>query len=91
MDTTEIATKADLLQLKNDILTALGGVMTPNSIAQKRWLKSTEVQELLGLSSSGLQNLRIRGAIPFTKLGGVIYYDYQEILKLLESNKRNSV
>jgi hypothetical protein len=91
MDTNEIATKADLLQMKNDILTALGGVMTPTGIAQKKWLKSSEVQELLGLSSSGLQNLRVRGTIPFTKLGGVIYYDYQEILKLFESNKRNSV
>ena len=91
MDTNEIATKADLLQMKNDILTALGGVMTPTGSAQKKWLKSNEVMELLGLSSSGLQNLRIKGTIPFTKLGGVIYYDYQEIMNLLDSNKRNPV
>jgi hypothetical protein len=91
METTEIATKADLLQVKSDILTALSEVMTRSSIAQKKWLKSNEVMELLGLSSSGLQNLRIRGTIPFTKLGGVIYYDYQEIMNLLDSNKRNPV
>ena len=91
MDTNEIATKADLLQMKNDILTALGEVMTRPGAAQKKWIKSSEVMELLGLSSSGLQNLRIKGAIPFTKLAGVIYYDYHELMKLLDSNKRNPV
>ena len=87
MEVNELVTKADILQLKTDLLSALSEVMNRSSNVQKRWLKSNEVMELLSLSSSGLQNLRINGTIPFTKLGGAHYYDYQEILKILEANK----
>ena len=52
----------------------------------KKWLKSPEVRELLSISTGTLQNLRINGTLPYTKIGGVIYYDYDEILKILEEN-----
>ena len=90
MDANELITKADLLQAKADILVAIGEVMNRGKSTPQKWMKSNEVMEMLGLSSSGLQNLRINGTIPFTKLGGVIYYSYDDISKILESNKRNS-
>ena len=53
----------------------------------KKWLKSPEVKELLGISSGTLQNLRINGTLPYTKVGGVLYYDYEEIMTVMEKNK----
>lgn len=48
-----------------------------------RWLKSGDVKQMLSISHGKLQDLRDRGVIPFTKLGGVIFYDRREIEKLL--------
>tara|TARA_R110000868_G_scaffold410694_1_gene699934 strand:+ start:2464 stop:2697 length:234 start_codon:yes stop_codon:yes gene_type:complete len=53
----------------------------------KKWLKSPEVRELLGISPGTLQNLRINGTLPYTKVGGVLYYDYSEIMQVLEKNR----
>jgi len=89
MNADELITKTDLLQAKEDILKALSDLMNRSCTMQKKWLKSNEVMEMLGLSSSGLQNLRISGTIPFTKLGGLIYYDNEDISRILEKNKRN--
>ncbi|MEX0314041.1 MAG: helix-turn-helix domain-containing protein, partial [Allomuricauda sp.] len=58
-----------------------------NEQPAKKWLKSPEVRELLGISPGTLQNLRINGTLPYTKVGGVLYYDYQEIMQVLEKNK----
>lgn len=91
MDITEIVTKQDLLQVKTELLNALKETLSQiNTNATKKWLKSSEVQEMLSLSASGLQNLRVAGTIPHTKLSGIIYYDYQDIANILEKNKRNS-
>ncbi len=53
----------------------------------KKWLRSTEVRKLLGISPGTLQNLRINSTLPFTKIGGVIYYDSQDINEMLSSNR----
>ena len=90
MNADELITKADLLQAEAHIIAAISEVMNRTGTMPKKWLKSHEVMELLGLSSSGLQNLRINGKIPYSKIGGVIYYPYDEIVNILEKNKRNS-
>jgi len=46
------------------------------------------VKKLLGISPGTLQNLRINGTLPFTKIGGVILYDYEDIQKMLSNHKR---
>jgi hypothetical protein len=51
--------------------------------ATKRWLKSFEVRKMLGISPGTLQTLRNNGKIPFTKMGGLIYYDAAEIDRIL--------
>lgn len=53
----------------------------------KKWLKSHEVRKLLGISPGTLQNLRVNGTMPYTKIGGVIFYDHEEIAKLFEKKK----
>ena len=87
----DIVTKQDLLQVKTELLNALKETLSQISAkATKKWMKSAEVQKMLGISATGLQNLRIAGTIPFTKLSGIIYYDYSDIANILEKNKRNS-
>lgn len=90
MDVNQIVTKKDLVLLKEELLTELKESMS-NARNTKKWLKSIEVQEMLSLSASGLQNLRVSGKIPFTKLSGVIYYDYDDILSTLSKNKKGTI
>ena len=52
----------------------------------KPWLKNAEVKKLLGISSNTVQRLRIAGKLRSTKVGGVHYYKYEDIEKLLNSD-----
>lgn len=52
----------------------------------RKWLRSKEVCEMLNISWSVLQQLRINGDIPATKLStGTWLYPYEGILKALEA------
>jgi len=85
-----IITPEDLNEFKVELLDNIKEMITHQSGAKsKKWLKSPEVRELLSISTGTLQNLRINGTLPYTKMGGVIYYDYEEILKILEENSVN--
>jgi hypothetical protein len=53
----------------------------------KRWLKSGQVRKILGISEGTLQHLRLNGTLPYSKIGGGIYYDYANIRHMLQSNK----
>ena len=53
----------------------------------KKYLKSSEVMDLLQVSPGTLQNLRINGTLTYTKVGGIIYYDVEEIQKVMDENR----
>ncbi len=74
----------ELKSLREELLNA-----KPSEEAQVQLLKSHQVQRLLGISPGTLQNLRVNGTIPYSKVGGVIFYDKNEILRIIEENKRN--
>lgn len=92
---TEIITQEDLERFGDKLTETLKSIIEENRQPKKvqeeevRLLKSHQVQRMLGISPGTLQNLRINGTLPYSKIGGVIFYDKQEILKLLEINKRN--
>lgn len=83
-----IITTEDLYEFKvgllEDIEKLLEGKYGKKS---KKWIKSNEVKKLLGISPGTLQNLRNNGTLPFSKINGIIFYDKEEILKVLEINK----
>ena len=83
-----ILTSEDLVEFKLELLEDIKTLLQ-NEKGQwnKKWLKSNEVRELLGISPGTLQNLRVNGTLPFTKIGGVLYYEYHEIMEVLENNK----
>jgi len=53
----------------------------------QKWLRSKHVRELLCISDSTLQNLRVKGIIPAYRLGDSWFYKESEILAALEEGK----
>jgi hypothetical protein len=50
---------------------------------RKPWLKGSEVRKLLGISAGSLQNLRITGRLKSSKVGGIHYYRYEDIERMI--------
>lgn len=84
----EVLTKDDLNQFKTELFAEISKLLVATPQNKQKWLKSKEVLELLTISPGTLQNLRINGTLTFTKIGGTIYYDQEDINKLLERNKK---
>ena len=85
---TSIITTDDLQDFKTELLTEIKELLTQyNSGGLKKFLKSSEVMDMLQISPGTLQNLRINGTLPYMKVGGLIYYDAEEIQKILMENR----
>jgi len=83
----ELITRDDLEKFKKDLLEEIRHLqLYPRKKSQKSkvWLKSFEVSKLLGISAGTLQNLRINGTLPFSKIGSLMYYKYEDIERLLK-------
>ena len=81
----QLVTQADLEAFKSSLLIAIRQILAENKgQAPIKWLKSYQVKKLLGISTGTLQNLRNIGALPYSKIGGTIYYSSDEINKLLQ-------
>lgn len=87
----EIITKEDLYKFKRDLLMELRELIKENKGDQPQWIKSPQVRELLDISHGTLQNLRINGTLPYTKIGGVMYYAMADIEKVMQSRKVHNV
>ena len=88
----EIITKQDLAQFKTELLDDIKEIINSGerSSAPRKWLKSYEVKKMLGISPGTLQNLRINGTLSYTKIGGLIFYSYDDIVKLMEGKRKPS-
>lgn len=73
----QIITVDDLENFRLQLLQDIELVMQKSK--PKKWLKTNEVMELLGLSEVTLQMLRNKGIIPYRKLGGICYYNVDEL------------
>ena len=80
----EVVTKDDLqqfrIQLINDIKQLIG---SPEKTSDKQWLKNAEVKKILNISSNTIQRLRITGKLRSSKIGGIHYYRYADIEKMM--------
>lgn len=84
----QIITTEDLFAFKQDLLDEIKSIVKElHDQGGKKWLRSRDVRKVLGISPGTLQNLRINGALPFTKVGGVIFYNWQDIDRMIESNR----
>lgn len=84
--TFEVITKDDLKALKSEIISELKTILGGHT-EQKKWLKSADVREMLNISPGTLQNLRINGTLPYTKMGKMMYYEYEDVVNVLNQNK----
>jgi hypothetical protein len=86
----QIITIEDLNEFRSLLLNDLKEIIQSKPQQVKQWLKSNEVRKLLNISPGTLQNLRINGTLTFTKIGGIIYYNYSDIEKVLKGNTRKN-
>ncbi|MDR6941683.1 helix-turn-helix domain-containing protein [Mucilaginibacter pocheonensis] len=82
----EIATKQDLIEMEERLIREMRK-SNQSGEEPKRLLKSYQVKNLLKISPGTLQNLRVNGTLPFTRVGGIIYYKYEDIMKIFEQAK----
>ena len=85
----EIVTKEDLENTKEEIIREVGKMVSKQYLGEKKLLKAKEVMKILGISPSTLQNMRINGTLPYSMVGGLTYYVYEDILKIIERNMKN--
>ena len=80
----EIITKEDLEDFRRSLIAEIAELLGgKNQAANSKWLKSYQVKNMLRISPGTLQNLRVNGSLPFTKIGGIIYYKMEDVQKLL--------
>ena len=86
-----IITSDDLVEFKEDLLDEIKKLLDSQSprVIKKEWLKSTQVMEMLHISAGTLQSFRSNGTLPFTKIGGILFYDAEDIHEILLRNKVN--
>lgn len=83
----EIITREDLDEFREILLKDIKALLGTSPTDQPKWLKSYQVKNLLKISPGTLQNLRVNGTLRFTKIGGILYYKYEDILRVLEGEK----
>lgn len=88
MATLDLITRQDLEQFKTELFSELKKMQgLPAVSPAKEWLRSMDVRKLLNISAGTLQNLRISGTLPYTRVGSIMYYRYADILKILDGGR----
>lgn len=85
----EIITKEDLQEFEDRLINKIISIVGKSTEEPKKWLKRYQVKNLLKISTNTLQTLRDNGALPFSKIGGILYYKYDDILKVLNDVRTN--
>lgn len=80
---TEEALEYRLEKLVVDITNSIG----KNDNIESRWIRSKQVKELLGISDSKLQTMRINRSLTYSQIDGTYFYDRDSIMQILEQNK----
>ena len=80
----EILTREELHRFKSELIEEIKQtIRIHETVTNKQFLRSSEVRKLLKISSGTLQNLRIKGILPYEKIGGIFYYARADIEQLL--------
>jgi len=83
----QLLTIGDLDNFKADLLREIASlIQEKNMTSIKQWLRTSEVREMLGVSSGTLQTLRVSRKLSFIRIGGIVYYKYEDVIALLEEN-----
>ena len=84
----QLVTIEDLENFKLDLISALNKILAEKVRSpEKKWLKSAAARKLIGVSPGKLQAIRESGLLAYTKIGGNIYYDQDDLFQLFEQHK----
>jgi len=82
-----IITTDDLREFRIQLLKDISKLLKSTSSAgSKKYLRSAAMLKLLNVSSGTLQTFRINGTLPYIKIGGIYFYDADEIFKIMKEN-----
>ena len=85
----ELLTLKDLQEFKNDLLQEIKKLLLlKERTLDQNLLKSKDVCRLLKIKPGTLQNMRNNDTIRFKRVGGIIYYRYEDIEMLVGYKKR---
>lgn len=88
MKAVELITREDLQEFKSELLKDIRQILRSPKIPETReWLKSYEVRQLLKVSPGTLQSLRSNGTLSYSKVGGLMYYRYEDVQNLLNGKQ----
>lgn len=82
-----VVTTEDLYFFKGELLEEIKRLLEIHGSPQRKWLRSQDVQALLCISAGTLHNFREKGLLPYSRIGGVIFYEYDDIVEMLRKNK----
>lgn len=82
----EIITREEFNSFKQEVLEAL---KPASNVQNKQYLRSAEMRKLLNISAGTLQNMRINGTLPYSKIGTTILYDLDKVVEILNENSVN--
>lgn len=86
MTPDDIITRKDLETFKEELFALLGKPASD----QFTWLKAADVRKLLGVSNGTLLNLRVKGELLYSKVGGLYFYKRENIEQMLERGQKKS-
>jgi len=83
----QLLTVGDLEQFRLQLIAELQQLLNNKSTSSNKiWLRSSEVRKMLGISAGTLQNLRVNRTLSYSKIGGIVFYKYDEIIRVLDHN-----
>ncbi len=83
-----ILTKEDLEEFKNELIIEMKDILETKNAKRKKWLKTHDVMEWLNVSAGTLQSMRISGKLKYSKIGGILFYDYDHLNDMLEGKSK---
>lgn len=88
--TVELITKDDLEQFRLSMLQDLKLLLTKRTEEPQKYLKSYQVKNMLKISGGTLHTLRANGTLKFTRIGHIIYYNYEDIMQLMDGTAKKA-
>ena len=87
----EIMTKTDFNDFKLELKELILRILNSSQPFKKDILSNEELMELLNVSSSTLRKYRVTGKLTYSKVDGLIYYEYKDIQNFIRSFKTNTL
>jgi hypothetical protein len=82
-----VLTAEELDHRLQKVVEAITNTIGRNDNIESRWIRSKQVKELLGISDSKLQTMRVNRSLTYSQIDGTYFYDRDSNIQILEQNK----